>query len=129
MKGMYLMVPLVLAACTASGGYTRPAVVYAEPVEYVYVAPVDQVILVSRDALVSNGYTVYQVTRAGPDRIVWARRGSDEMVRIYVTPSGRNVLVRGVTEVRHDKGKHRGWQRRGSPNSVLAVINGKMKRR
>ena len=57
MKRMYLMLPLVLVACTSSGGYSRPAVVYAEPVEYVYVAPVDQVVLVSRDALVSNRYT------------------------------------------------------------------------
>ena len=128
MKRIYLILPMVLAACTSTGGYSRPAAVYAEPVEYVYVAPVDQVVLVSRDALVSNGYTVYRVTSAGPDRVVWARRGSDEVVRIYVTPSGRNVVVHGVTEVR-DKGKHRGWQRRGPPNSVLAVIHGKMKRR
>jgi hypothetical protein len=101
--------------------------VYAEPVEYVYVAPVDQVVVVSRQVLVSNGYTVYRVTRSGSNRVLWARRGPDEMVRLYLTPSGQTVAVNGLVEVR-ERHSNRGWQRRGSPNRVLAGINGKLKR-
>ena len=62
MKRAFLMLALLgLGACTSSG-YPTATMVYAEPVEYVYVAPVDQVVVVSRQALVSNGYTVYRVT-------------------------------------------------------------------
>lgn len=131
MKRAILMLPLLgLTACLA-GGYTSAAVVWSEPVEYVYVEPIDHVVVVSREVLISNGYTVYRVTNSGYNRIIWARRGPDEMVRIFVSPSGSSVAVRGVIEVRErgDRGRHRGWERRGSPNRVLAAINGKLKNR
>ena len=131
MKRAILMLPLLGLTACLTGGYTSAAVVWSEPVEYVYVEPIDHVVVVSREVLVTNGYTVYRVTRSGYNRIIWARRGSDEMVRIFVSPSGSNVAVRGVIEVRErgDRGRHRGWERRGSPNRVLAAINGKLKNR
>ena len=130
MKRAILMLPLLgLAACMSGGGYTSAAVVVAEPVEYVYVQPVDHVVVVSREVLVTNGYTVYRVTNSGPNRVLWARRGDDEMVRIFVSPNGQRVAVRGLVEVRDrkDRGRHRGWERRGAPNRVLAAINVKLK--
>ena len=130
MKRAFLMLPLLgLTACMV-GGYTSAAVVWSEPVEYVYVEPMDRVVVISREVLISNGYTVYRVTSYNGGRVLWARRGDNEMVRIFVSPSGGYVGVRGVIEVRdHDRGRHRGWERRGSPNRVLAAINGKLKRR
>lgn len=129
MKRAILMLPLLGLTACMSGGYTSAAVVWSEPVEYVYVQPVDHVVVVSREVLVTNGYTVYRVTNSGPNRVLWARRGSDEMVRIFVSPNGQRVAVRGIVEVRDrkDRGRHRGWERRGSPNRVLAAINVKLK--
>lgn len=132
MKRAFLMLPLLgLTGCLMGAGYTSTAVVWSsEPVEYVYVEPIDHVVVVSREVLISNGYTVYRVTRSGGGRILWARRGDDEMIRIFVSPTGRQVAVRGVFEVRErgDRGRHRGWQRRGSPDRVLAAISVKLKR-
>jgi hypothetical protein len=131
MKRAILMLPLLGLTACLTGGYTSAGVVWSEPVEYVYVEPIDHVVVVSREVLVTNGYTVYRVTRSGYNRIIWAHRGNDEMVRIFVSPSGSSVAVRGVIEVRErgDRGRHRGWERRGSPNRVLAAINGKLKSR
>ena len=124
------LIALGLSACYSGGGYTRAEVIYAEPVDYVYVMPVDRVVYVSRDVLVSHGYTVYRVETSGPNRVIWARRaGGDEVVRIFVTPHQQRVQLRGVLEVRSDNGKHKGWQRRGPPQRVMADIDGRLRRR
>src|SRR5918996_1779192 len=109
-----LLVAGVLGLTGCAGGFTRATVVYdSEPAEYVYVVPVDRVVVVTREVLVSRGWVVYRVERSGRNRIVWARRGDDDIVRIFVTPHGREVVVRGLREVRerHDRGKHKGWQK------------------
>ena len=123
-------VALFVAAC-GPGMYTRAEVVYAEPAPYEYVVPVDRVVVVSREVLVERGYTVYRVETDGPNRIVWARRhhkhedddeDDDEVVRVFVTPRGDHVLVRGLTE-RRDRGKHKGWARQGRAEEVVERIN------
>lgn len=121
---------LTVGAC-ASGGYQRAEVVYVEPVEYAYVVPVDRVVVVSREVLVSHGWTVFRVERSGRGRILWARRGPDEVVRIYATPSQGRVAVRGIHEVRQkgDRGRHRGWTRRGDARSIVAAIDVRLRRR
>ena len=97
-------------------------VVYAEPPVAVYEVPVDRVVVVSREVLVSRGYVVYHVDRRGPNRIIWARRGDDEVVRLFVTPHGQRVAVRSVAEVR-DRGRHHGWVRREAPRAVVTDID------
>src|SRR5439155_905755 len=82
---------LSLAGCVP--GYTSASVVYAEPAEYVYVVPVDRVVVVTREVLVNRGWVVYREERSGPNRIIWARRGDDEVVRIFATPQGQQVGV------------------------------------
>jgi hypothetical protein len=112
---------IALAAC-AGATYTRAEVVYAEPARYVYVVPVDRVVVVTREVLVRRGYVVYRVEDDGPHRILWARRGDDEVVRVFLTRDGGRVLVRGLHEVR-DRGRHRGWARRGDADDVLADVD------
>ena len=121
MKHRFVLLALVLTAC-ASGGYTRAEVVYAEPAPYAYVVPADRVVVVTREVLVRRGYVVYRVETRGPDRIVWARRGDDEVVRVFVTPDGHRVLIRGLSE-RRDHGRHRGWARSGHAEEVMADID------
>ncbi len=87
MRRLYLAPVLALAAC-GPGVYTRAEVVYAEPANYVYVVPPERVVVVTREVLVNRGYVVYRVQRAGPNRIIWARRGDDEIVRVFVNPEG-----------------------------------------
>ena len=120
---------LSLAGCAA--GYTSASVVYAEPAEYVYVVPVDRVVVVTREVLVNRGWVVYRVERSGPNRIIWARRNDDEIVRIFATPRGQQVVVRGLREVRepHDRGKHKGWQKRDAPRDIIADIDVRLKSR
>src|SRR6059036_4378308 len=79
---LVLAATLGLAGCAAGGGYASAEYVYAEPVEYEYVVPVDRVVVVTREVLVTRGWTVYRVQRSGPNRIIWARRGDDQVVRI-----------------------------------------------
>ena len=119
-----LPLPLLVAAtaCMTGRGYMRAEVVYAEPPVAVYEVPVDRVVLVSRDVLVSRGYVVYHVDRDGPNRVIWARRGDDEVVRLFVTPQGQRVAVRSVAEVR-DRGRHRGWVRHDAPRAVVTDID------
>ena len=125
MRSLYF-IPLALlagSACETGGGYTRAEVVYVEPVDYWYAMPLDRVVYVSREVLVTHGYVVYRVQRSGPNRIIWARRsGGDEVVRIFVTARDQRVAVRGVRETR-DRGKHKGWERHGPPQRVLADID------
>src|SRR6266567_1993990 len=120
---------LSLAGC--AGSYTSAAVVYSEPAEYVYVVPVDRVVVVTREVLVDRGWVVYRVERSGPNRIVWARRSDDEIVRIFATPQGQQVAVRGLWEVRerHDRGKHKGWEKRGAPRDIITDIDVRLKSR
>src|SRR5437867_13148963 len=96
-----LPVPLLLAAtaCLSRGGYMSAEVVYAEPPVAVYEVPVDRVVVVSREVLVSRGDVLYHVGRRGADRILWARRGGVEGVRLLVTPDGPRAAVRTVREV------------------------------
>jgi hypothetical protein len=112
-----------------AGGYTSAEVAYVEPVEYAYVVPVDRVVVVSREVLVDDGWTVLRVERSGPSRIIWAQRGPDEVVRIYATPHGDRVALSGVREVREDHGQHRGWVRGGDAREVVGAIDVRLRRR
>jgi len=120
---------LSLAGC--AGAYTSADFVYAEPVEYEYVVPVDRVVVVTREVLVTRGWTVYRVQRSGPNRIIWARRGDDQIVRIFATPRGERVAVRGLQEERErgDHGKHKGWAKRGQPRDIITDIDVRLKAR
>ncbi len=122
MKRLIPLLVLLAAGCVPVGGYMSAEVVYAEPPVAVYEVPVDRVIVVSRDVLVSRGYVVYRVETRGPNRVIWARRGNDEVVRLFVTPQGRQVAVRSVAEVR-DRGRHRGWQRHEAPREIVTDID------
>ena len=123
-----LAATLSLAGC--AGGYARAEYVYAEPAEYVYVVPVERVVVVTRDVLVARGWTVYRVERAGPNRIIWARRGDDHVVRIFATPQGERVVVRGLEEARErGHGKHKGWAKRGQARDIITDIDVRLKAR
>lgn len=123
------------AAAACAGGYTSASFVYAEPAEYTYVVPMDRVVVVTREVLVGRGWVVYRVERSGPRRIIWARRGDGEIVRIFATPDRDRVVVRGLWEVReerrdrHDKGRHRGWQKKGPPRDIIADIDIRLRSR
>jgi len=121
-RPMKRLFPLLMVVACGPGVYTRAEVVYAEPADHMYVVPADRVIVVTREVLVQRGYVVYRVENSGPNRIVWARRGNDEVVRIFVTPERERVLVRSIREV-HDRGKHRGWVRRDRAEDVVADID------
>src|SRR5207302_1521671 len=113
MRRYVLTLALVLAAC-GPGVYTRAEVVYAEPAQYVYVEPVDRVVVVTREVLVARGYRVYRVEDDGPTRVIWARRGDEEVVRVFATREGERVLVRGMSERRSSA------ERRWAPRRSLA---------
>ncbi|HEY7193156.1 MAG TPA: hypothetical protein VH439_05390 [Gemmatimonadales bacterium] len=116
---------LACAACASPPGYARAEYVYTEPAQYEYVVPVDRVVVVTRDVLVTRGWNVYRVERDGPNRIIWARRGDDDIVRIFATPHGERVAVRGLWEARErgDHGRHKGWEKRGAPHDIIADID------
>ena len=134
-KLMILATLIPLAGCYGGYGYTRAEVVYQDPPAYEYVVPVDRVVVVTRDVLVTRGWVVYRVERSGGGRVIWARRGDNDLVRIFVTPNGNRVALRGLHDVReeeheddgrgrgHDRGKHRGWMHQGAPNEVLTDID------
>ena len=136
MRSTFFLMAIALGATgCASGGYTSAEVIYAEPADHVYVVPVDRVVVVTREVLVSRGWVVYRVERRGPDRVIWARRGDDDVVRFIATPNRDRVVVRGLWEVRErgergDRGKHRGWVRRGPPpHDVFAEIDVRLRSR
>jgi hypothetical protein len=131
MKRYLLTLAGMLSLAGCAGGYTRADFVYAEPAEYEYVVPVDRVVVVTRDVLVARGWTVYRVERSGRDRIIWARRGDDQIVRIFATPRGERVAVRGLQEERErgDRGKHKGWAKRGQPRDIITDIDVRLKAR
>src|SRR2546422_6740347 len=107
-SSIFLVAALGVAGCAP--GYTSASFVYAEPAEHVYVVPVDRVVVVTREVLVQRGWAVYRVEQHGPDRIIWARRGDDEIVRIFATHQGDRVVLRGLNEGR-DRGGDRDHDR------------------
>ena len=129
------LLALAIAAC-GPGVYTRAEVVYGEPAPYTYVVPVDQVVVVTREVLVNRGYVVYRVESDGPNRIIWARRGDDEVVRVFASPDGQRVALRGIREVRErqdrgeheDRGKHKGWSRKGNAEDVMGDVDARLRR-
>src|SRR6266516_1887197 len=124
MRRLYLAPVLALAAC-GPGVYTRAEVVYAEPANYVYVVPPERVVVVTREVLVNRGYVVYRVQRAGPNDPIRACSldpVDDEIVRVFVNPEGERVVVRGLSEV-HDRGRHKGWLRKGRAEDVVADVD------
>src|SRR6266704_1474764 len=127
----YVMLAATLGLAGCAGGFTSATFVYGEPAEYVYAVPVDRVVVVTREVLVDRGWVVYRVERSGPNRIIWARRSDDEIVRIFATPQGQQVAVRGLWEVRerHDRGKHKGWEKRGAPREIIADIDVRLRSR
>jgi hypothetical protein len=110
------------AACASGGGYARAELIYAEPPLREYDVPVESVVIVCREVFVTRGYVVYRVERHGPDRIIWARRGDHEVVRVFVTPHGTRAAIRSVQELR-DRGRHRGWVRHGPPPAIIAEFD------
>ena len=127
MRRYFPTLALALAAC-GPGVYTRAEVVYAEPAQYVYVEPVDQVVIVTRDVLVRRGYEVYRVEDDGPTRVIWARRGNEEVVRVFATREGERVQIRGIRETR-DRGRHKGWVRQGRAEEVVGDIDVRLRAR
>ena len=117
------------AACAP--GYASAEYVYTEPAQYEYVVPVDRVVVVTRDVLITRGWTVYRVQRSGSGRIIWARRGDDQVVRIFATPHGERVAVRGLLERRErdDRGKHKGWYKHGRPDDIIGEIDVRLRGR
>ena len=122
---------MALGSAACAPGYARAEYVYAEPAEYEYVVPVDRVVVVTRDVLVTRGWTVYRVENDGPNRIIWARRGDDDVVRIFATPRGERVAVRGLWEAREhgDRGRHKGWVKRGAPRDIITDIDVRLRAR
>jgi hypothetical protein len=120
---LILAAPAVLSVASCAPGYARA--------EYAYVAPVDHVVVVTRDVLVTRGWTVYRVERSGRNRVIWARRGDDQIVRIFANPHGERVVVSGLREERErgDHGKHKGWSKRGQPNDIIAEIDVRLRAR
>jgi hypothetical protein len=130
---------LGLGGCALGGGggygYTSAQLVYAQPVEYEYDVPVDRVVVVTRDVLVGDGYTVFRVERSGPDRIIWARRGDNELVRVLADARGGRVAVRGLREEREhaargrgqDRGHEEHWVKRGPAKDVLDHVNRRLR--
>jgi len=131
MKRHLLILAATLSLAGCAGGYARAEYVYAEPAEYVYVVPVDHVVVVTREVLVTRGWTVYRVQRSGPNRIIWARRGDDRIVRIFATPRGERVAVRGLQEERErgDHGRNKGWAKRGEPREIISDIDVRLRAR
>jgi hypothetical protein len=109
----------ILATSACAPRYTRAEVVYAEPARHVYVVAMERALVVTREVLVRRGWTVLRVERRGRDRIVWARRGPDEIVRIFLTPQGNRVIFRGLREGR---GTGRRWERRGDADDLIVAI-------
>src|SRR4029077_2663710 len=145
MKRDLILLAATLSLAGCAPGYTSAEFVYAQPVEYEYVVPVDRVVVVTQDVLVTRGWTVYRVQRDGPHRSIWARRDSDESVRIFAPPNGQRVAVRGLWEQRDrrkhgdrddrgedehgDHGRHRGWANRGQPRDVITDIDVRLRAR
>lgn len=130
MKRYLMTLAALLSLSGCASGYGRAEYQSREP-EYAYVVPVDRVVVVSREVLVTRGWTVYRVQRTGDNRVIWARRGDDEIVRIYASSHGQHVVVNGLREERErgDRGKHKGWSKRGQPHDIIAEIDVRLRGR
>jgi hypothetical protein len=60
--------------------------------------PIDRVVGVARGVLADEGWTVFRVDRSGNDHVIEARRGGDELLRIYVTPNEDELMLRGWSQ-------------------------------
>jgi hypothetical protein len=132
MKGKFLP-SIALGAALACGGgsYSTPTPEYTENGngdgsfnEAVVVVrggtvSMDDVVDVSRSVLTDEGWTVYRVDRSGDDRVIEARRGSDEMLRIYATPQGGDLSLRGWVQ--------KNGEPQGSPRDILSAIELRLK--
>jgi len=56
-----------------------------------------------------------------------SRRGDDEIVRVFVSPERERVVVRGLAEAR-DRGRRKGWIRRGSADEVIGEVDVRLRR-
>ena len=131
MKPYLILCAAAMSIAGCASGSAQAEYGYVEPEEYVYVVPMDRVVVVTRDVLVRRGWTVYRVERSGPNRIIWARYGDEKIVRIYANPQGQRVVVRGLWEQRErgDRGKHKGWTKRGEPRDIIAAIDVRLRPR
>ncbi len=128
-RTLALTIGALAAAAAVAGcapGYVSAGAVWTEPAGYYYAEPMDRVVVVTQDVLVERGYTIVRVEQEGPQRIIWARRGDDDMVRVFARPEGDRIALRGLEE-HQDRGKHKGWERRGNAPDVLADIDTKMR--
>jgi hypothetical protein len=121
---MLLLVTGTLAGCAHESfvGATETTSVYAEQPALLFErVPLEEVTGWTREALAAHGFVVVRITRSGYDRIVWARHGHDELVRIFLTPEGRRIAVRGVRYLREGKGTE--WTRREPPVAVIRDLD------
>ena len=74
--------------------------------------------------------------------MIWARRGDNEVIRVFATPRGERVALRTLAERRQDRdeersdrgrhgdnGRHRGWVRHDPPPEVITDIGGRLRAR
>jgi hypothetical protein len=123
-----LSVILLAGACAPSGEYVSTTLVYREPPAFMYEdGDVERVVVVSREVLIERGYTVFRVVRDGPNRVLWARHGNGEVVRVFVSPTGRRVALRSVRDVRDPN--HRHWVRGEPPNDIVRDIDVRVRAR
>jgi hypothetical protein len=80
---------------------------------------IDRVVETTRDVLQEEGWTVFRVNRSGSDRVIEARRGGDELLRIYATPHEGDVALRGW---RQENGEPKGF-----PSEILQAIELRLK--
>jgi hypothetical protein len=123
------LVALSVSAC--AGGYGAAEIAYVRPARYAYVLPMDRVVVLTRAALVDDGWTVFRVQRVGRDRILWARHGPDQRVRIYAHARGDRVYLRGERDERPEGGHGRleGWVRRGDARHLMASVDSQLRSR
>jgi hypothetical protein len=77
-------------------------------------ASMDQVVDAAREVLQEEGWTVFRVDRSGTDRVIEARKGGNELLRIYATPKEGDVALRGW---RQENGEPKGF-----PTDILQAI-------
>ena len=106
-------------------GTAQPTTVYAEPAALTYErVTVEHVVSVVREALTEQGYTVAKVSSDSLSQIVWAKRGNDEVLRVFVTPQGRRLAIRSMRELRGKNPDE--WERREPPAEVIKAIDRRM---
>jgi hypothetical protein len=58
------------------------------------------------------------IQRSGPNRIIWSRRGDNDVVRIFATQRGERVAVRGLWEERDRGDRSFAFSRHGLQTTV-----------